>query len=235
MVNFSHTDPGTAEHQWQEAGISALDPVDLGLSVDSGGHLVVVAAHPDDESLGAGGLIHCALRSGASVHIILCSAGEASHPVSPTHSRASLASIRLAEFTRALAALAQGSDGPPLTWQWLGVPDGHLNRHLPEIDAALSEACGNATALAAPLRHDGHIDHDVLGDLAAKLASARNIDLFEYPVWYWHWAEPQTEPHWRTWHGLRLDDTAVDAKAAAMACHVSQVTPLSREKGDEVL
>lgn len=235
MVSFSHADLGTTEHQWQEAGIATLEEVDLGLSVAAGGHLVVAAAHPDDESLGAGGLIHRALRNGASVHVILCSAGEASHPDSPTHSQATLGRVRLAEFSAALAALGRGCDGPPPSWQWLGIPDGELSRHLPEIEAALSEACQNASALAAPFRHDGHTDHDVLGELAAQAATVQDIDLFEYPVWYWHWADPPTDPHWRTWHGLRLDAAAAAAKEAALACHVSQTTALSGEPGDEVL
>lgn len=235
MVNFLHTDPGTAEHQWIESGITELETVDLGLSVEAGGHLVVAAAHPDDETLGAGGLIHCALRRGATVHVILCSAGEASHPDSPTHSSAELGKIRLAEFSAALSALAQGSNAPQPSWQWLGIPDGELHLYRSEIECALSRACADATALAAPFRDDGHTDHDVLGELAAKHALARNIDLFEYPVWYWHWATPLTDSRWKRWHALSLDESAVIAKAAAMSCHVSQTTRLSAAPGDEVL
>jgi LmbE family N-acetylglucosaminyl deacetylase len=38
--------------------------------------VVVFAAHPDDEVLGAGGLIHAAVRSGARVHIVLFTNGD---------------------------------------------------------------------------------------------------------------------------------------------------------------
>ncbi len=42
--------------------------------------LVVVAAHPDDESLGAAGLMRTAHRAGVAVHPVLLTAGEHSHP-----------------------------------------------------------------------------------------------------------------------------------------------------------
>ena len=42
--------------------------------------LVVVAAHPDDESLGAGGLIAAARAAGLAVYVVLLTAGEGSPP-----------------------------------------------------------------------------------------------------------------------------------------------------------
>lgn len=38
--------------------------------------VIVFAAHPDDEVLGAGGLIHAAVRSGARVHVVLFTNGD---------------------------------------------------------------------------------------------------------------------------------------------------------------
>ncbi len=45
---------------------------------------VVLAAHPDDESLGAGGFLAKLHAAGADIKVLLCTAGEASHPESPT-------------------------------------------------------------------------------------------------------------------------------------------------------
>ncbi len=71
------------------------------LSLRSGDHdctrLVVVAAHPDDESLGAGGLIATAHDAGIPIYVVLLTAGEASHPESPSRSRHDLATQRLTE------------------------------------------------------------------------------------------------------------------------------------------
>ncbi|WP_258374343.1 PIG-L deacetylase family protein [Curtobacterium sp. MCBD17_032] len=44
----------------------------------------MVAPHPDDETLGAGGLIAIAADRGLPVHVVLVSRGEGSHPESPT-------------------------------------------------------------------------------------------------------------------------------------------------------
>ena len=64
--------------------------------------LVVVAAHPDDESLGAGGLLATAHERGLEIDLVLLTAGELSHPASPTHSREVLGRRRLAEAKDAL-------------------------------------------------------------------------------------------------------------------------------------
>ena len=53
MVAFTHREPGTAEAVWQADGHLATVP-ELDASVD---RLVVIAAHPDDETLGAAGLM----------------------------------------------------------------------------------------------------------------------------------------------------------------------------------
>ncbi len=53
----------------QAAQLSALE-------VDRGERLVVIAPHPDDETLGAGGLIQRVIERGGSVRVILVTAGD---------------------------------------------------------------------------------------------------------------------------------------------------------------
>ena len=81
--------------------------------------LVVVAAHPDDESRGAGGLIAQAAAAGLTVYVVLLTAGEASSYAAPDKTRHALATMRLAETENALARLA-----PDSYLAFLGVPDG---------------------------------------------------------------------------------------------------------------
>ena len=187
--------------------------------------LVVVGAHPDDETLGAGGLVHLAGRSGWEVLVVSATAGEGSHPASPTHDpgRAGDPAPRRAR--------AGGRRCSPASAEvvCLGHPDGSLADLEEALVAAIVAAVGLAgerTLLAAPWRHDGHPDHEAVGRAAAVAARRTDARLVEYPVWMWHWGTEQDLP-WPDARVVRLDDTARAAKRAAVAAHASQVAPLS--------
>ncbi|WP_459792247.1 PIG-L deacetylase family protein [Arthrobacter sp. AD-310] len=226
-MTFSHADAGTSEADWAASGLPAA-PV---LALDAAGphtvRLVVLAAHPDDETLGAGGLVASLLAAGAEVDVILCTAGEGSHPASPTHSPAQLASIRLEEFAAALAALGLG----PEHWHFLALPDRGLDGHASAITDAIRKAIRRLpvppgrVVLVAPYRADGHADHDALGAVAAEIARQGGHGLLEYPIWYWHWARPAS-PDWQDWVRYPLDPAARATKARAMAAHATQIRPL---------
>src|ERR1700761_4240360 len=91
---FDTTQPGTAESRWQEALLGREWLPEQGL-------LIVVAPHPDDETLGAGGLIHTWARHELPIVIISVTDGEAACPEVPD-----LAAVRQAELQQALAALS---------------------------------------------------------------------------------------------------------------------------------
>lgn len=239
MVSFTHHDPGTGEDAWAASGLAALPELPLDAGELAGQAFIVLAAHPDDESLGAGGLMARLRRLGARVMVLLCTAGEASHPDSPTTTPEQLAAVRLQEFGGALTHLLPDPD-----WRFLALPDGKLAAHRAEVLDALRRAIADVTdgsglpadriTLVAPYRHDGHTDHDTLGSAAAEAAGAGGHGLLEYPIWYWLWADA-TDPTWHTWLRLPLDPAERMAKSAAMATHTSQVRALSGQPGDEVL
>lgn len=239
MVSFTHHDPGTGEDAWAASGLAALPELPLDAGELAGQAFIVMAAHPDDESLGAGGLMARLRRLGARVMVLLCTAGEASHPDSPTTTPEQLAAVRLQEFGGALTHLLPDPD-----WRFLALPDGKLAAHRAEVLDALRRAIADVTdgsglpadriTLVAPYRHDGHTDHDTLGSAAAEAAGAGGHGLLEYPIWYWLWADA-TDPTWHTWLRLPLDPAERMAKSAAMATHTSQVRALSGQPGDEVL
>lgn len=181
--------------------------------------LVVVSAHPDDESLGVGGLIAHAHRAGIQVYLVLLTAGESSHPPAEQCSRHSLATRRLAEMDAAVELLAPGS---PVVF--LGAPDGGVADVEEEVVAALGEIVGEGrgTLLVAPWRHDGHPDHDAAGRAAARVAAACEATLVEYPLLMWHRLEPAEAP-WDQMAVLRLDEAALETKLAAIRAHSSQI------------
>jgi LmbE family N-acetylglucosaminyl deacetylase len=241
MVTFAHADAGTAEDEWLRAGVDLLPELPLDGAELAGRTVVVLAAHPDDETLGAGGLIARLVDLGAAVRVVLCSAGEASHPHSPTTTPGELARLRVREFENAMAALGVGA-----RWTNLRLPDGQLGRHRPAIRDALRAAVRNAAVrdaggslpsdvvLVAPLRGDGHPDHDVVGSVAAELAEAEGHGLLEYPIWYWLWANV-ADARWRSWVRSELTARGREAKSAALQAHRSQIEPLSGRPGDEAL
>ena len=227
MVTFSHTDAGTGESVWAAAHLPAP-----ALPVDELRRLIVVAAHPDDETLGAGGLIARAGRAGAPITVVVLTNGEASHPESTTHDPARLAALRRVEVTAAVAALAPGA-----LVRLLDFADGSLAGRLEEASRAISAeigAGGPGTWLVSPWRLDGHPDHAAAAEAAHHAARDRGVRLFEYPIWAWHWSAPG-DAVWSD-AGIRTLDLAPEdrrRKSLAMALHRSQVQPLSALPGDE--
>lgn len=242
MVTFAHADVGTSEDEWLQAGVDLLPEFPLDDGELAGRTVVVLAAHPDDETLGAGGLISRLVDVGAAVRVVLCSAGEASHPHSPTTTPGELATRRLQEFEEAMAAFSLGG-----RWTFLRLPDGQLGHHRPAISDGLRAAVRDAAlrdpavgtqpsdvVLVAPLRGDGHSDHDVAGSVAAELAETGGYGLLEYPIWYWLWASV-ADGRWRGWVRSELTARDREAKFAALQAHRSQTEPLSGQPGDEAL
>ncbi|MBX0300720.1 bifunctional PIG-L family deacetylase/class I SAM-dependent methyltransferase [Cryobacterium sp. 1639] len=258
MVSFSHHEAGTSERIWAQNGWSAAAGP---LVLTDCARLIVLAAHPDDETLGAGGLITAAAGRGIPVTVVVATNGEASHPHSPTHTPDDLAAIRRVEVVTAVHALA-----PDARVRLLDLPDGDLTQHHNSLEEALwdeamtdqtgggsdretADAAGAETAagatsastwLVAPWRQDGHPDHAVAGTAAAMVARRTGARLLEYPIWAWHWSTPDDEiwpgdadpiTRWR-WD---LDGTALEHKRIALAAHGSQVEPLSDRPGDEAI
>jgi LmbE family N-acetylglucosaminyl deacetylase/SAM-dependent methyltransferase len=235
VVTFSHADAGTDEAAWAGSALAGIGELPLGPDELAGMAFILLAAHPDDESLGGGGLLARLSGAGAAVEVLLCSAGEASHPDSPTTTPEQLATVRLAEFGAAMSVLGLAG-----RWQFLDLPDGRLAEHRTSVTNGLRLAVDrhhgppDRLVLVAPYREDGHPDHEILGKVAADIADAGGHGLLEYPVWYWLWATPE-EDAWRDWVRLSLTGQEQRAKRAAMLAHTSQVRALSGHPGDEAL
>ena len=238
-TGFDHRDPGTAEEEWVRSGL-----LELAAPLDIGGlrRLIVVAAHPDDETLGAGGLIAEADGLGVAVTVVVATAGEGSHPLSATRRPAELAVRRRAEVQAALGQLA-----PTAVLRQLDIPDGAVaawvGRLATEIHAVVGTdgdddvgGGGSGTWIVAPWQQDRHPDHEAAAEAAREVARANNCRLLQYPIWAWHWATPSDgtlRPEMLT--GLALTDASQAAKRRALAAHRSQTEPLSDEPGDEAV
>jgi len=228
-VSFTHVSPGTPAIVWQRhPEWGTAEPIRL----DGVSRLVVLAAHPDDESLGAGGLVASAVKQGIAVEIVSATDGEGSHPDSPTLTQEGLGAVR-AEEARAAAGIL-GATAEQV--HQLGLPDGGLADHLEGLTDRLAAIVGDGrmTVVVAPWRQDGHPDHEAAGRAAAAVARRTGADLWEYPVWFWHWGRPEEAP-FGLLRPFALDEPALQAKRDAIHAHASQVAPLSALQGDEAL
>lgn len=205
------------------AAAEALPLVDLDALAPDGA-LLVVAPHPDDETLGCGGLIAEAAARGRHVEIVFVSDGAASHPASRRWPPPRLRDLRAAEAKVAAAILGLGPDR--LTF--LGLADGGLPRGGPDFDRAVdaiagrARACGAAT-ICVTWAHDPHRDHQAAHAMAAAAAPFCGSGLLSYPVWG-HALPPATEVSPGLPRGGRLDISRhVLRKSRAIAAHRSQL------------
>jgi LmbE family N-acetylglucosaminyl deacetylase len=205
---------GTSAATWRSA--TPLRTLDL----DECRTLVIVGAHPDDETLGLGATAaHLAAR-GVEVRVVSASDGGAAYPHSSGAAQDQLADERRSELDVAASTLGVSS---PIT---LGLPDGRLADHEDRLAAlltALLADTGPGTWCAATWRGDGHPDHEAVGRAAAIAAAATAIPLLEYPVWMWHWAQPDDPAvPWDRAFRVELSEQAVGVKELAAQCFHSQ-------------
>ncbi len=236
-MSFTHDGDGTPEAHWRTWELEREPGHDLQVEALFDGRLptrfILLAAHPDDETLGAGALLARLAREGVRCDVVVLTDGEASHPSSPTRSPSELAALRREEVADAVRVLA-----PAASVAFEGLPDGGLRQE--DVAAVLLRGLGDGddtrTLVAAPWRRDGHPDHDAVGLASAEVCGGRDVPLLEYPIWLWHWGTPEGQAadlDALSLYRLTAEDQA--RKASALATHVSQVLPLSDAPGDEVL
>ncbi len=213
-VAFDHRDPGTSEDEW-DAAAPWRDAPPLDLDVE---RVIVLSAHPDDETLGAGGLIANAAAAGIPVDVVVATDGEGSHPY------LDLRLSRRQEVAAALADLAPGA-----TLAFLAQPDGGVREHADRIrrhvQTLLAATDARTVLLAAPWWGDGHGDHRALGEVARDLKSGA-VRVVGYPIWLWHWGDPDAVDT-GGWRVLGLSTQTRVAKQHAIGRHHTQVAALA--------
>jgi LmbE family N-acetylglucosaminyl deacetylase len=189
--------------------------------------LVVVAPHPDDETLGLGATIAQLVASGVGVQVVSVSDGGAAHPGATLLEQTRLEATRRHELQRATSILGVP---PPVR---LGLPDGQLADYEDRLEDLLIEVLeGVAPGIwcAATWRGDGHPDHEAVGRAAAAACAHTGARLLEYPVWMWHWASPSDpEVPWDDAYSMPASGWALERKRHAAQCFRSQFEPGAAE------
>ncbi len=217
---------GTLHHGFRALPLAPLDRIVPGTAL-------VLAPHPDDESLGCGGLIAEACRAGRPPLVVVATDGAGSHPNSPTWPAPRLRDRREAETRDAVACLGL----PPGRLAFLRLADTQAPREGPAFERAVDRLAALATThgcdtILAPWRHDPHCDHEAAWRMAEALAARGGQRLLAYPVWGWL-IPPDTmldapEPEgWRLPIGPHLQ-----AKARAIRSHRTQYGALITDDPD---
>lgn len=209
---------GTPTADWRE-WIHGIPPLEL---ADCPA-LIVVAPHPDDETLGFGATASLMRSRGVDVTVVSVSDGGGSVPGLSPLERRWLERDRRAELCNATKILGLGD---PVC---LGLPDGELTAREAELTALLVDVVAGSPKgawCAATWRGDGHPDHEAVGRSAAAAVAGTDAALLEFPVWMWHWAKPGDDAV--PWHRMSMvphDRAAMARKRRAAAVFESQLKP----------
>jgi LmbE family N-acetylglucosaminyl deacetylase len=208
--------PNTREQAWLEGlvNVPAWQPENM--------RSVVVSPHPDDETLGAGGLI-ATLRSGlVPVQLLAVTDGEAAYPDMPT-----LAATRREEQAKAAEALGISREAIVR----LAFPDSAVAESESAVADRIEATLDSKTVLIAPWHRDPHPDHEACGRAAVHAAHSTGAKLISYFFWAWHRFSPECMAGLPL-RRLLLSEEAYSRRSRALACHRSQ---FHREDGPPIL
>lgn len=194
----------------------------------AGQPVVILSPHPDDETLGTGGLIAEARAGGQIVDVIVVTDGSGSHPRSRQYPRQRLVDLRYAEVHKAGLALGLQSDRV----HFLGLRDTLAPKTGPLFDAAVETTLAvirdsGARTLFVTWEHDPHCDHEATAALAKAVRRlSRDLEIWAYPIWGWH-LPVDAEIDQPSSRVFRIDiSTSLARKHAAIEAHASQMSDL---------
>jgi LmbE family N-acetylglucosaminyl deacetylase len=186
---------------------------------------VVISPHPDDETLGCGGLIAFQRRRCEPVLVVAVSDGEAAYADQPADAQAS---TRRREQCRALKRLGV-STRQTLR---LGLPDGQTHAHVDTLARQLGAIIRSGDLVVVPWVHDHHCDHVACARAAFAATQEKSASLVGTLFWAYHYTSPGIDPD-TAFLRLDLDDDLVIRRAEALACHASQLS--ARDAANTVL
>ncbi|HYP69492.1 MAG TPA: PIG-L deacetylase family protein [Variovorax sp.] len=210
----------TPEDQWLTwlAG-AAVPETPLDELVHTSNRVLLVAPHPDDEILAAGGLLAMLAVHRHEPLVIAVTDGTSSHPGSTVWPSARLKTERARESLEALTCL--GLPGVNLRMQ---LPDGDLANEEETLTRRLADFVHSGDTVITTWRLDGHPDHEATGRACARACARCNARLLEAPVWAWHWARVADDRlPWHRARRLTLDARASAGKRDAVRAFASQL------------
>ncbi len=189
--------------------------------------VLILAPHPDDETLGCGGLIAAASAAGHPPFVLILTDGTGSHPRSRSYPSARLKAVREQEARSAVAILGL----PASRIGFMGLRDTAAPMDGAGFDDAVLAILSvaqeiGAVTIVAPWQHDPHCDHLAAHWMAVDATARCGARHLAYPIWGWT-LPPETILPGPAPHGMRLDIGAhLAAKGRAIAAHATQYSCL---------
>jgi LmbE family N-acetylglucosaminyl deacetylase len=210
------------------------------------GSSLVLAPHPDDETLGCGIAIMRKLAASTSVWVVIVTDGRHSHH-SALITASELAGIRRSEAVNACRVL--GLDASKV--RFLEYEDQALSKDpaplIEQLRTLITEI--EPQEIYLPSAIDSNPDHRALNAaaLAAIEQTTADVDVFEYPIWFWDpkaWVDIGSVPLSMAWQLVTRpivalftlrpmfvrSDEYLARKREAFAAHRSQATNLTGER-----
>ncbi len=194
--------------------------------------VLVIATHPDDDVIGAGGLIQRTIAAGGALRVLFVTGGEKNEWPQramlrkwriTAADRADWARLRKGEAECALDRIGAGATCS----FFLGFPDQHLSELARRGDSALLDQIAAHVAefrpslVVAPSHFDVHTDHRASSYFTHRVVGG-TVPIATYLV---HGTPPTT----RMLFTIHLTAEEQERKRAAIACHKSQLF-LSRKR-----
>jgi len=191
---------------------------------------LILVPHPDDESLGCGGLIAMLRDRNVEVEVLVTTDGSQSHPNSKAFPPDKVKLIRKKEVLTALEIL--GVDQGNVTF--LEGKDTCLpSRNQKGFEDLCYKMAGSIKRLKpqlilVPYELDPHCDHRATWQLLDEaLNQFGHLRVWEYPIWLYELASEEDIPKLKSGELKRLNISRyLNTKLQAIHSHVSQTTKL---------
>ena len=176
------------------------------------GTLLVVSTHPQDEILGAGGLIHTWVSQGNEVTVLSVTDGD-SDEIPANHDL-----LRRDELRAALRKLC----ATHVSVVRMGLRKGRVREAHNRLRMAIDALLEPRTTLIAPFEGDGSSDHEVVGKVCRESARANAAPLARYMIHGWHQSPASFVGSALNWGKFSLDMEARRCKMYSLQCFMSQ-------------
>lgn len=177
--------------------------------------VMVVVAHPDDESFWMGGTISKLARNGADVRVLALSDGVSSRAEATLED----ATQRQSQFSQACSILGASRD------YVVAFPDQQSDL-VPQIsiNRIVARFLDGFNPGMVYTHHVGdlNLDHRRVAEAVFVWARGRDVELLSMRP---EWPDLCVSAEWLPNYAIDLDDDAIERKAAACGCYLGEVRP----------